>query len=68
MGRVQSVYFNFIECECHNVDGEPVSIPAGRHIVTERDVVTVETDAETFELDQATFKSLKAKNIATHPL
>ncbi|MBI6895442.1 hypothetical protein JET64_01330 [Pseudomonas putida] len=68
MGIAQALYYDFKKCDCLNVEGEQETIPAGRYIVTEGEVVTVNAGTKTYELDEDTFKSLRRQNIVTIPL
>ncbi len=62
------LYYDFKECECVNLAGELITIPAGRHVVAETDVVSVQVGDQTFDLDKTTFKLLRTQKIVNTPL
>ena len=63
-----AIYYDFQDCDCLGANGRPVTIPAGRHPVAERDVVTVIIGSRVLDLDKNAFNQLKAQRKVTIPL
>lgn len=62
------LYYDFKKCECLNLAGELVTIPAGRYKVDELDVVSIYVGAQTVDLDKAEFKLLRTQKLVNVPL